>query len=326
MKTRALWVMTLWIAGLGFLSATSSCEKAEPNPPAVSPAAKAAADKAAADKMVADKTVADKAVADKAVADLLASQKAAADKAAAVEADARNSAAEKVVADAAAAKKVTAQIAAAEEAAAAKAVSDKTAADKAAADKAAAQAKAEAATLPADLVLMKAEVTRALSQIDVTMAKLQSLSIATGDLKKPSQGALESIQSLDTQTQDIKKRADDMRNRGAAYFEAWEKQLAAMSSPEVMAIAAKRKDELAAKYTEVLTAMQESRAAFDPYWADLTAIRKAIEDGLTPETLKALAPKVKEAREKATTLMTRVEVASAKLDQVGVIYTKPDRP
>ena len=31
----------------------------------------------------------------------------------------------------------------------------------------------------------------------------------------------------------IKKRADAMRDRGAAYFEAWEKQLAAMSTPGV---------------------------------------------------------------------------------------------
>jgi ribosomal protein L9 len=154
------------------------------------------------------------------------------------------------------------------------------------------------------------------------MAKLHVLSTATGDLAQPSQDAVAAIQTLETATEGIKKRASDMRDRGAAYFENWEKQLAAMSTPEVVAIAEKRKDELAAKYAEVLTAMQETRAAFDPYWTDMTAIRKAVENGLTAETLKTFAPQVKAAQEKASLVKTRIEAVSAKLDQVGVIYTK----
>jgi len=114
-----------------------------------------------------------------------------------------------------------------------------------------------------------------------------------------------------------------MRSRGAAYFEAWEKQLAAMSTPGVVAIATKRKEELAAKYTEVLTSMQESRAAFDPFWVDMQAIHKVVEDGVTPETLKNLAAQIAVAKDKATTLKSRVEATSAKLNQVSAIYTKP---
>jgi hypothetical protein len=220
------------------------------------------------------------------------------------------------------AEKASAEKAAADKALSDKAAADKVAADKVAAEKAAADEKAHAATLPPDLVLMKAELAQELSQTDTTIAKLEVLSVAT-DLKQPSKDALASIDSLDASTQAIKKRAQDMRDRGAAYFDAWETQIKAMSTPEVAAIAAKRKDELAAGYADVLTSMQESRAAFDPFSTEMQSIRKAVDDGLTPESQKNLVAQVKTLKEMAATLRSRVEATSAKLNQVSVIYTRP---
>jgi hypothetical protein len=224
-------------------------------------------------------------------------------------------------AESAAQLKAAADKAAAEKAAVDKAIAEKTAADNAAADKAKALAKAEASAQPTDLVEMKAGITRTVAQLDLTMAKLEALAASTGDLDKPSKDALAAIESLENETKALKSRADEMRDRGAAYFEAWEKQLAAMSTPEVMAIATKRKDELSSKYAEVLSAMQESRAALDAYWAEMKPIRKAIDDGLTPDSHKLLGPAVKSAKEKATTLKSRIDATFEKLNQVSLIYS-----
>jgi hypothetical protein len=230
------------------------------------------------------------------------------------------SAAEK---DRAAAEQAAKDKSALEKAAGDKAVAEKVASDKAAADRAVAKQQAERAALPPDLVAMKAEVGRALSQLDFTMSSLDVLSASTGALDKPRENALSAIKTLAAETQAVKTRADEMRDRGAAYFETWDKQLAAMSTPAVVALAQKRKDELAAKYAEVLTGMQECRAALDPFQSDLTAIQKVIEGKLDEATLKGLAPQITEVKAKAATLKNRVETVTAKLDQVGVIYTRP---
>jgi hypothetical protein len=290
-KAKAIGVMALWVAGLSAASPIVGCRKEAS--PTVSAAERAAEQKAAADKAAADQAAAVKAATDKAAADQAAAVKAATDKAAA------------------------------DRAAADKAAADKAAADKVAADKAAAHSKAEASALPTDLVEMKAEITRTMAQLDLTMAQLEALSTSTGDLDQPSEDALEAIQVLETETQALKARGDEMRNRGAAYFEAWEKQLAAMSTPDVVAVATKRKDELSASYAEVLTSMQESRAALDAYWADMKPIRSALDDGLTSETQELLATQVKAAKDKATTLKSRIEAMFAKVNQVSLIYTKP---
>jgi hypothetical protein len=225
-------------------------------------------------------------------------------------------------ADKALSDKAAADKAAADKAAADKVAADKAAADKAAADKAAADDKAHAAALPADLAVMKSELAQTLSQIDTTIAKLEVLSVAT-DLKQPSKDAIAAIDSLDTSSQAVKKRAQDMRDRGASYFDAWEAQLKAVATPEVAAIAAKRRDELAAGYADVLTSMQESRAAFDPFWTQMQSIRTAVDDGLTPAGQKNLVEQVKSVKEMAATLRSRVEATSAKLNKVSVIYTRP---
>jgi len=304
-KTR-IWMLAMC---LGVFPAIVGCKKEEPQRPPITEADKAAGERAAADKALAKKAEEDRAAEAKVAADKVAAAKAAA--------------AQKEAVDKALAQKTAEDQAAATKAAADREAADKLVADKAAAEAAAAREKAEAASLPADLVVMKSEISQALSQIDLTMAKLEVLSVSTGDLDKPSQDAIAAIDALDVATQSVQKRATDMRDRGAAYFETWEKQLAAMSTPAVAEIASKRKDELAAKYAEVLTSMQESRAAFDPFWADVKSIHETISDGLTPETQKDLATRIKAAKEKATTLKSRVDATSAKLNQVGVIYKRP---
>jgi hypothetical protein len=301
---------------VGAASTIVGCSKEQS--PAVAAAEKAAKEKAAADKAASDVAAASKAAADKAAMD-----KAIADKNAAEAAAATKAAADKAAMDKMAAEKATLEKAAADKAAAEKAAAAKAAADKAAAEKAASDAKATAAALPPDLLEMKAEITRAASQIDLTMAKLDSLSTATGDLDKPSEDTLAAIETLEKELNGLKKRGDEMRDKGSAYFEKWEKQLATMSTPDVAEIATKRKEELAAKYSAVLTAMQESRAAMDSYWADMSKIQKAIDDDLTPETQKLLVGQVKAAKEKAATLKERVNAGAEKLNDVGLIYKKP---
>ena len=302
MKAKSIWRMALCVATLALAAMTPGCNRdgevaAADRAAAEKAAASAAADKAAADKAAAA-AAADKIAADKLVADKMAADKAAADKLAAAKA-------------------------AADKAAAEKAIADKALADKAAAAKEAAQAVAEAAALPPDLGELKAEISRMTSQIDLTMAKLDTLCAATGDLEKPSENALAAIEALDAEAQVLRARGDQMRDRGAAYFEVWEQQLASISTPAVAEIAKKRKDELAGKYEAVLTSMQETRAAMDAYWADMGTIRTAIEEELTADTQKLLVPRVKAAKDKATTLKSRIEGTFQKLGEISLIYTKP---
>jgi len=170
---------------------------------------------------------------------------------------------------------------------------------------------------------IKGEIAQAKAQVDMTIAKLEVLAASTGDLDKPSEESVAAIESLGASTAVLKTRADDMRQRGATYFESWEKQLAATSTPAVQALIAKRKDDLTKRYTDVLTSMQQTRAAYDTFWNDLQGTVKAIDEGLNPDKVKLFAPKLATLKEEAKTFKDRIDTTSTKLDQVAGLYTNP---
>jgi hypothetical protein len=177
--------------------------------------------------------------------------------------------------------------------------------------------------LPPDLLTIKAELTQSKGQLDITVAKLEILAASASNFAKPAEEVVAASKALDAASEGLKKRGNDMRERGAAYFEAWEKQLAAMSTPEVIARASKRKDELSKQYADVLTAMQEARSAYDVFWSDLQATVKAIDDGLTADKIKLMAEPVAKMKAEAATVKERLFTLSLVIDRVGVLYTSP---
>jgi len=177
--------------------------------------------------------------------------------------------------------------------------------------------------LPPDVVQFKAEINQAAAQVDVVVSRLDALAGASTDLEKPHEEFNAALKGLETESAGLKKRADDMRQRGAGYFEAWEKGLASMTTPEVKDAALKRKAELSSKYTELLTAMQETRAAYDPLVAGLQELQKKLDDSLTVESIKALAPDVTKVKAGAKTLKDRIAIVLEKLGSVGGIYSQP---
>lgn len=186
-----------------------------------------------------------------------------------------------------------------------------------------APAPAKAEALPPDLLTIKAEMTQAKGQIELTVAKLEILAASSANFAKPAEEVVAASKALEAASEGLKKRAQDMRERGAAYFETWEKQLASMSTPEVIARASKRKDELSKQYSEVLTAMQEARTTYDGFWTDLQATVKGIDEGLTADKVKLMAEPVAKMKTQAAALNARLSALSSKLDQVGVLYTSP---
>jgi len=177
--------------------------------------------------------------------------------------------------------------------------------------------------LPPDLLTIKAEMMQASGQIDVTVAKLEILAASSAGFAKPAEDVVAAAKALETASDGLKQRAKDMRERGSAYFETWEKQLAAMSTPEVVERAKKRKDELSKQYADVLSAMQEARSAYDVFWTEIQATLKAIDEGLTADKVKLMAEPLAKKKKLAATLKDRIGALSAKLDQVGVLYTAP---
>jgi hypothetical protein len=152
--------------------------------------------------------------------------------------------------------------------------------------------------LPADLVQLKTEAEKARTQTDQTLVKLDALVATTaGDLAPPYKAYTEAVAKLDADLRAVFGRLDDMKAKGTAYFEAWEKQIAGVTTPEVRELADKRKADLVAKYATLQDAMTKAKDEFGPFITSLKDIQTYLGLDLTANGLQGVGPLVTKAKD-----------------------------
>ncbi len=81
------------------------------------------------------------------------------------------------------------------------------------------------------------------------------------------------------------QRAQEMKQKGRAYFADWEVQSAALKDPLAQKRAKKNYSERKASYDAINKSMQTARANFMPFLACLTGIKALLEGEQTPQNL-----------------------------------------
>ena len=81
------------------------------------------------------------------------------------------------------------------------------------------------------------------------------------------------------------KRAEEMKQKGAAYFSSWEERTAAIQSPDARQRAEKRYDERKQAYDAINNFMQDARTNFLSYVGYLDEIQAVLEKGTDPQSI-----------------------------------------
>jgi hypothetical protein len=177
---------------------------------------------------------------------------------------------------------------------------------------------------PAALALFQTELEKAGAQIKTLQVSLEAIGEnAAGDLDTAYETFEKELEATKALAETLRQRKEDMTARGKAYFELWEKQLAAMKTESVKELAEKRQEELSENYGAVISATQLTGDAYDFYMKQITEIYEALDDDLSEETVKALAEKIKKAGEQAETIRGRVSTLVERLGKVAGIYATP---
>jgi uncharacterized phage infection (PIP) family protein YhgE len=178
--------------------------------------------------------------------------------------------------------------------------------------------------LPPDLLQFKTDTEKARASTDATMGKLDAL-IATkaGDLAPPYKAFTEAVAKLDTDLKAVLNRADDMKAKGTSYFEAWEKQVASITTPEVKELADKRKADLSTKYTALQEALAKARETSTAVFGNLKDIEKILGNDLNAEGLKSIAPMVQKVKDARKPIMENVDAILARIGDISAVYSRP---
>jgi DUF2959 family protein len=176
--------------------------------------------------------------------------------------------------------------------------------------------------LPPGLVALQEEVIKGKNQVDLTIKSLEAVIAAAGPNAKPKYDEfVKSMGELDAQAASIKAKADDMRARGAAYFKAWEEQLAAVTTPSIKEQAEKRRDQLTKNYEAVTVAVEAAREAYRPVLSDLKDVQQMLTTDLTADSVKALGPPVVKIKDNAKVLGGKLDAVVDALKKIGAVYS-----
>jgi hypothetical protein len=134
----------------------------------------------------------------------------------------------------------------------------------------------------ASIAEFRDEIVNVKKEVDATMTALDKIvTTATSDPRKAFKEFEKAVPRIDDAAKKAKKRAEDMKERGQAYFAQWEKEMAAVNSMEIRQLADDRKVELQGAFGKIKTFMEPARDQFTAWLADLKDLQKYLSNDLT---------------------------------------------
>lgn len=126
------------------------------------------------------------------------------------------------------------------------------------------------------------ELVNGKKAIDAAMKSLGDIAAtATTDPRKAFEQYSKAVANLESTAGKVRKRGDDMRAQGAAYFKQWETELAGVSNPEIRKLAETRKAKLQAAFDSIRKFTEPLKTQFPPWMSDLKDLQKYLGNDLT---------------------------------------------
>ena len=134
----------------------------------------------------------------------------------------------------------------------------------------------------ASIAEFRDEIVNIKKEVDATMSALDKIvTSAASDPRKAFKDFDKAVPRIDDAAKKAKKRAEDMKARGQAYFKDWEKEMASVSNPEIRRLAEERKAKLQGTFDSIKGFMEPARDQFNPWLADLKDLQKYLSNDLT---------------------------------------------
>lgn len=134
----------------------------------------------------------------------------------------------------------------------------------------------------ASIAEFRDEIINIKKEVDTTMVALDKIvTTAATDPRKAFKDFDKAVPEIDDAAKKAKKRATDIKERGQAYFAAWEKELAGVNNPEIRQLAEERKVKLQTAFSSIRTSMEPARDQFTSWLANLKDLQKYLSNDLT---------------------------------------------
>ncbi len=120
------------------------------------------------------------------------------------------------------------------------------------------------------------------------------------------------------------KRAEEMKRKGDAYFLDWEARTAAIQNPEARQRAENRYTERKAFYDGINQSMQDAKANFTVFMADLRTIKTTLEAGQDEKRIAKAKDLFMHANWRCVDVQRALMEIEARFDRLGASFAKDE--
>ena len=168
----------------------------------------------------------------------------------------------------------------------------------------------------------RTEILNGKKAIDATMASLGQIeATAATDPRKSYDQYAKDVSNLESTAAKIRKRGEDMRAQGKAYFDQWEQQLAGVKNPEIQELAKQRRAKLQETFDNIKTVAEPLKAQFDPWMSDLKDLQKYLSNDLTVNGVDAAKSLFKKAQGDGIEVQKSMDALVKELNSISATIT-----
>ena len=173
----------------------------------------------------------------------------------------------------------------------------------------------------------RAEILNGKKAIDETMASLDAVApSAASDPRAAFEKYSKSVANLESTAAKIRKRGDQMREQGKAYFAQWEQQLAQVKNPEIQQLATQRKQKLQEAFDNIKNVAEPLKTQFDPWMSDLKDLQTYLANDLTITGIDAAKPLFTKAQDGGRQVQKSMDNLIAELNSIAATITAAKVP
>ena len=174
----------------------------------------------------------------------------------------------------------------------------------------------------AGIASFRDEVVNLKHAVDGAMENLNDTAeTAATDPRKAFQAFAKSVDKVESARAKVGKRAADMKAAGDAYFKQWEAQLANINNPEIRNLAQERKAKLNVIFGKLRPLVEQSKADFDPFLADLKDLRTFLNQDLTIAGVDAAKGIIQKTRDHGVVLQKSLDGLIDEMNSIAAQLT-----
>jgi uncharacterized protein YhaN len=132
------------------------------------------------------------------------------------------------------------------------------------------------------------EIFKGKQAIDATMQSLsQVAATANTDPRAAYQQYRKDLANLESATAKVRKRSQELRAKGDAYFKQWQQETATVQNPEIRKVSEEQKAKMQATFENIQKLSEPLKTQFDPWLSDLRDLRTYLSNDLTVSGIDA---------------------------------------